>query len=297
METCPNGRYVRSSEVLGRGGFKVVYKAYDSKTSMEVAWSEVPFLESGAMTNDVYSEIRVLSSIEHKNVMRLFFWWHDRKRKMLVLITELFVPGSIKTHLKNYYPVSMTAIALWLTQIVSALEALHGSQRPILHRDIKCDNIFINSNTGEVKLGDLGSSLVKSTTRGTSIVGTPSYMAPEVFEGSYDASADIYSLGMAIVEMVTNKVPYAECKNMAQIYKKVLSGIPPLTVVQMPPTSLKHLVLGCLAPAEDRITLKQIMDSPFFFDPEASIASINEKAEPRIKSFGYIVDMAKKKSH
>lgn len=281
-------------KVLGRGAFKTVYKAYDSHTSMEVAWNELPFPASGPVSKSMYSEIRALSSVQHENVMRMFFWWHDRSRDMIIFITELFVPGSIKAHLETYFPVSMNAISMWVLQIVKALQALHGAERPIIHRDIKCDNIFINSNTGTVKVGDLGTSLLKASSRQNSVAGTLRYMAPEVFEGICDTRADIYSLGVSILEMLTNKDPYSECDNMAQMYGKVFSGTPPLALIQMRPSELKHIVLGCLAPAEERITLEQILQSPFFLNPEGSAAVKSTTTEPRLRSFGYILDMGKK---
>ena len=65
------------------------------------------------------------------------------------------------------------------------------------------------------------------TTHTESVLGTPEFMAPELYEESYDTAVDIYAFGMALLEMLTIEVPYSECKNPAQIYRKVSSNIYP----------------------------------------------------------------------
>lgn len=123
---------------------------------------------------------------------------------------------------------------------------LHGHSPPIIHRDLKCDNIFVNGNHGEVKIGDLGLATVMQKPTARSVigemlalfvgkisrtdeslefiaVGTPEFMAPELYEEEYNELVDVYSFGMCILEMVTCEYPYSECKNPAQIYKKVIS--------------------------------------------------------------------------
>ena len=93
---------------------------------------------------------------------------------------------------------------------------------PIIHRDIKCDNIFINSHKGTIMIGDLGIASIFSDSFKNTIIGTPEYMAPEIFEENYDTSVDIYSFGLCVLEIVTHESPYPECKeNPVKIYKKV----------------------------------------------------------------------------
>jgi WNK lysine deficient protein kinase len=99
---------------------------------------------------------------------------------------------------------------------------------PIIHRDIKPENIFINSNEGEIRIGDLGLATVLSDEFSCSVLGTPEYMAPEIFEGRYDTAVDIYALGMTLLELATLETPYYEYrKNPVKIYKKLCEGIKP----------------------------------------------------------------------
>jgi len=84
----------------------------------------------------------------------------------------------------------------------------------IIHRDIKCDNIFINSNSGEIKIGDLGLSTPMHNSYNHSVLGTPEFMAPEFYdekEVHYGTPVDIYAFGMCVLEMITLETPYKEC--------------------------------------------------------------------------------------
>uniref|UniRef100_H3BWD0 Protein kinase domain-containing protein n=1 Tax=Tetraodon nigroviridis TaxID=99883 RepID=H3BWD0_TETNG len=115
----------------------------------------------------------------------------------------------------------------------------------ILHRDLKCDNIFITGPSASVKIGDLGLATLKKASFVKSVIGrtpcrcrllsgTPEFMAPEMYEEKYDEAVDVYAFGMCILEMATSEYPYSECQNAAQIYRKVTKeGEPP----QSPQTS------------------------------------------------------------
>ncbi|KAG1678612.1 hypothetical protein FOA52_012619 [Chlamydomonas sp. UWO 241] len=88
----------------------------------------------------------------------------------------------------------------------------------------KSDNIFVNGSSGVVKIGDLGFATMRAgLSAAMSVIGTPEFMAPELYEESYDEKVDVYSFGMCLLELDTLEYPYAECKNAAQIYKKVVS--------------------------------------------------------------------------
>lgn len=112
----------------------------------------------------------------------------------------------------------------WCLQILEGLNYLHTRDPPIIHRDIKCDNIFINGNTGQVKIGDLGlaTNAVNYTSAKLSIIGTPEFMAPEYYDEDYDEKVDIWAFGMCVLEIATLEYPYIECSNPAQVFKKVM---------------------------------------------------------------------------
>jgi WNK lysine deficient protein kinase len=141
--------------------------------------------------------------------------------------------GSLKDYLRKNPMIRWNAVKRWCRQILRGLEFLHAKQ--IIHRDIKCDNIFINGATGDLRIGDLGLSTKISehgvaasldrpiTAAAMTCLGTPEFMAPELYEENYNEKVDIYAFGMSLLEMVTGMMPYHECTSAPQIYKKVMS--------------------------------------------------------------------------
>jgi len=91
----------------------------------------------------------------------------------------------------------------WCREILNGLNYLHTLDNPIIHRDIKCENIFINSFTNEIRIGDLGLACTLNASHAHSFIGTQEFMAPEIYEKDYSTKADIYSFGMTLLEIVT----------------------------------------------------------------------------------------------
>lgn len=119
---------------------------------------------------------------------------------------------------------TMEVVKHWSKQILEGLEYLHTRTPPIIHRDLKCSNIFIDGKTSQIMIGDLGLSKRYSQGEQMSIAGTPEFMAPEIFaNGVYDEKVDIYAFGMCILELITKKIPYSECNSIRDIYTKVTS--------------------------------------------------------------------------
>ena len=74
---------------------------------------------------------------------------------------------------------------------------MHTRTPPVIHRDLKCDNIFITGPTGSVKIGDLGLATLKNKSFAKSVIGTPEFMAPEMYDEHYDERVDVYAFGMS----------------------------------------------------------------------------------------------------
>lgn len=157
---------------------------------------------------------------------------------------------------KKYKHIGLQAIKSWTRLILQGLVYLHEHDPPVIHRDLKCDNIFVNGHLGQVKIGDLGlAAILHGSQPAHSVIGitiylfstndcwtywllnhsnccllifsivlgTPEFMAPELYEEEYNELVDVYSFGMCVLEMLTSDYPYSECANPAQIYKKVTS--------------------------------------------------------------------------
>jgi WNK lysine deficient protein kinase len=191
---------------------------------MEVAWNKVrlhDFLRSPGELERLYGEIHLLKSLRHRAVMRLHASWVDAPRRAVNFVTELFTSGTLRQYRHLHRRVSGAAVRRWCRQVLDGLAYLHA--HGVIHRDLKCDNIFVNGSQGQVKIGDLGLAAVRLAAAARCVVGTPEFMAPEVYAEAYDELADVYSFGMCVLEMVTLEYPYSECAHPVQIYKKVTS--------------------------------------------------------------------------
>lgn len=168
---------------------------------------------------ELSEEIEILKRVRHPNIIQFHdSWWNGNE---FCFVTELMTSGTLREYIRKLQIPNLKIVKRWARQILKGLAYLHSHNPPIIHRDIKCDNIFINGAHGEVKIGDMGTAKMKLGKKYT-VIGTPEFMAPEMYEEKgYSEKVDIYAFGMALLEMVTGEYPYNECKNAAQIYKKV----------------------------------------------------------------------------
>ncbi|KPJ19290.1 Serine/threonine-protein kinase WNK3 [Papilio machaon] len=201
-----------------------VYHGLDTQTGVAVAWCEL--LEKKLNKTErlrFREEADMLKKLQHPNIVRFYNYWEGTvaKKKNIVLITELMLSGTLKAYLRRFKKINPKVLKSWCRQILKGLNFLHSRTPPIIHRDLKCDNIFITGTTGSVKIGDLGLATLKNRSFAKSVIGTPEFMAPEMYEEHYDESVDVYAFGMCMLEMATGEYPYSECSGPAQIYKKV----------------------------------------------------------------------------
>ncbi|KAK2978665.1 hypothetical protein RJ640_019122 [Escallonia rubra] len=266
VERSPNNRYVRYGEILGKGAFKTVYKGFDEVDGIEIAWNQVSIedaLQSPENLERLYSEVHLLRTLKHENIIKSYISWVDDENKTINMITELFTSGNLRQYRRKHKSVDMKAIKSWARQILRGLNYLHCQNPPIIHRDLKCDNIFVNGNHGEVKIGDLGFATIMQQPTAQSVIGTPEFMAPELYEEEYNELVDIYSFGMCILELITCEYPYSECKNQAQIYKKVISGIKPAALGKVKDPQVKQFIEKCLLPQAERLPSAELLRDPF----------------------------------
>ncbi|XP_039040165.1 probable serine/threonine-protein kinase WNK3 isoform X2 [Hibiscus syriacus] len=254
-------------EVLGRGAFKKVYRAFDELEGIEVAWNQVKVTDLLRNSEDLerlYSEVHLLKTLKHKNIIKFYNSWVDTKNENINFITEIFTSGTLRQYRKKHKHVDLRALKKWSRQILEGLLYLHGHDPPVIHRDLKCDNIFVNGNQGEVKIGDLGLAVILRQARAAhSVIGTPEFMAPELYEEEYNELVDIYAFGMCLLELVTFEYPYLECANAAQIFKKVTSGIKPASLAKVTDPGVKLFIEKCIAKASERLSAKELLRDPF----------------------------------
>lgn len=216
----------------------------------------------------IIQEVQLLQKLEHKNIINFYGSWFCKEKNQVVFITEIMTSGTLKSYIKRVQFVKWKIIKRWCLQILEGLHYLHCQNPAVIHRDLKCDNIFINGNTGDLRIGDLGLSTqlaVHKQSRAQSVLGTPEFMAPELYDESYDEKVDIYAFGMCVLEMVTKEVPYIECLNPAQIYKKVTAGIRPRGLKRVVSQAAREFIELCLSRGngEVEVTAEYLMSHTF----------------------------------
>ncbi|TYH36762.1 hypothetical protein ES332_D13G287200v1 [Gossypium tomentosum] len=192
--------------------------------------------------------------------------------KPRIMITlKLILLDDMVGYRKKYKRVDIRAIKNWARQILQGLVYLHAHDPPVIHRDLKCDNIFVNGHLGQVKIGDLGlAAILRGSKSAHSVIGTPEFMAPELYEEDYNQLVDVYSFGMCVLEMLTSEYPYSECANPAQIYKKVTSGKLPGAFYQIQDLDAQRFIGKCLVNASNRLSAEQLLLDPFLAKDEAT---------------------------
>ncbi|XP_078535406.1 mitogen-activated protein kinase kinase kinase 2 [Lissotriton helveticus] len=230
----------RLGKLLGQGAFGRVFLCYDADTGRELAVKQVQFDPDSPETSKEVSalecEIQLLKNLLHERIVQYYGCLRDSQERTLSIFMEYMPGGSIKDQLKAYGALTENVTRKYTRQILEGVYYLHSNM--IVHRDIKGANILRDS-AGNVKLGDFGASkrlqtICLSGTGMMSVTGTPYWMSPEVISGEgYGRKADIWSVGCTVVEMLTEKPPWAEFEAMAAIFKIATQTTNP----QLPPHS------------------------------------------------------------
>jgi eukaryotic-like serine/threonine-protein kinase len=195
------GKY-RILSSLGSGGFGSVFLAEDTWIDKKVAL-KVPH-KQGLDFSDMVKEPRLLASLNHPNIVAVLT---AEKQDDVFFIVMEYVTGETLEHIIMREGALELNRALDFTcQICNAVDHAHSAG--ILHRDIRPGNMLV-SDTGMLKVSDFGTSrFLEIAAHGTTVIGSPPYMAPEQFHGKAVFASDIYSVGVTMYQMLTGSLPY-----------------------------------------------------------------------------------------
>lgn len=231
-------------ECVGRGNFGDVYRAVEKKTNKVVAVKVVNLEETDDDIDVLVQEISFLSQLKSKYITNYFETY--LKDTNMWIIMEYCGGGSCADLLKCHKRLDEEIVCFIIRETLRGLEYLHLERK--IHRDIKSANILLTSD-GLVKLADFGVSgqITATNIKKDTFVGTPFWMAPEVItrKSGYNEKADIWSLGITTIELITGSPPYSDHEPM-----KILFEIPkkpaPLLSGSQYSYQIKEFIKFCL---------------------------------------------------
>ncbi len=251
------GRYEIKSE-LGRGGMAIVYLGYDPRFEREVAIKVLPseLIQYPQLQLRFEREAKIIAKLDHPAIVAVYDVGEENSQPYIVM--QYMRGGSladkIKNRLQNNQLFSIEEAIEFFEQIAPGIDEAHA--RGVIHRDLKPSNILFDKK-GAPYISDFGIAKIiqthhESTTPGNTIIGTPSYWAPEQASGQpIDSRADIYALGVMLFEMLTGKLPYEADITMSVAMKHITEPVPNMLTVNPTLPSWMQMVMS-KAMAKDR---------------------------------------------
>ncbi|QQS36462.1 MAG: protein kinase [Ignavibacteriales bacterium] len=241
--------HYRIAELLGTGGMGKVYRAIDINTNNQVALKVInpELLKDQENKNRFAFEGNHLSAFKHKNIVRVFESVSLEDNSFIAM--ELLEGGSLKQFLNKHHPLTKEKFKNISIQVCEGLKEIHSKK--IIHRDIKTTNLMFDSS-GVLKIMDFGiskSTLVTTMTSLGTVVGTLGYVAPEqVTNTNADERSDIYSLGVVMYEMATNRLPFNGENEIALIHS-IFNTTPelPSTLNDLLTKDIDEIIFKCLS--------------------------------------------------
>ena len=187
---------------LGSGGFGAVYLAKDTWIDKEVA-IKVPHKQNLNFT-ELLREPRLLAALDHPNIVSITT--AEKEDQLFFIVMEYVEGKTLDDLIVEKAPLETSTVVNYTKQIASAVD--HAHQQGVIHRDLRPPNMLI-SGSDVLKVTDFGTSrFLEIAAHGTTVIGSPPYMAPEQFAGKAVFASDLYSLGITMYQMLTGALPY-----------------------------------------------------------------------------------------
>jgi len=228
---------------LGSGGFGAVYLAEDTWIDKKVAL-KVPHRQNLDFS-ELLREPRLLASLSHPNVVTVLT---AEKQDNVFFIVMEYVPGdTLEAIIERDGALDLPRVLDYTCQICNAVD--HAHRHGVIHRDLRPGNVLV-SEQGMAKVADFGTSrFLEIAAHGTTVIGSPPYMAPEQFQGKAVFASDIYSLGVTMYQMLTGVLPYNTPGpgDVERLMRGELTT-PPRARNQHIPKGISDIVMKAMAP-------------------------------------------------
>jgi len=284
-EVFPN-YYLLDHQVIGEGAFGRVQKCKHKETGNVFAVKIINQLEMSQVEKvRLQYEIDILKNLNHPNIVRLYEVFQDKKQ--ILLVTELCEGRELFDEIIDRKTFTEAEAAIVTKQILQAISYCH--EQKVAHRDLKPENILINpKEMGSIKVIDFGTSHVfdKEQHEMHQMYGTAYYIAPEVLEGKYTESCDLWSIGVILYIMLSGRPPFSG-KNDRDILKAVQEGNYSLRgdLWDRRSEMVKSLIRGLMnMDAERRLTAKKALEHAWFKKQDEKNTFDVEVAQEAIKN-------------
>jgi eukaryotic-like serine/threonine-protein kinase len=237
------GKY-KILQPIGSGGFGTVYLAEDTWIDKRVAL-KVPHKQNLDF-GELLREPRLLASLNHPNIVTILT--AERQENVFFIVMEFIAGETLETIIAREGALDVARALDYTCQICNAVD--HAHRHGVLHRDLRPSNVLV-AERGLLKVADFGTSrFLEIAAHGTTVIGSPPYMAPEQFQGKAVFASDIYSLGVTIYQMLTGVLPYdtPSPADLDRLISGELLSAPRLKNPKVP-KAINDIVLKAMAPA------------------------------------------------
>ncbi|KAI8086056.1 kinase-like domain-containing protein [Halteromyces radiatus] len=293
IEAMPPTTLYSDLILIANGDSGPMYAAKHALSNRMVAIKKIPLTAKEKLTK-LDQELLLMKMSRHPNIVELIAKYTVEDEIWVVTeYMDISLADIIMTQSSNSSFIAEVQMARIAREIVRALTHLHRLRR--IHRDIRSDNVLLN-HRGDIKLVDFSqcAQLTNHQEKRRSVVGTPYWMAPEVIKGQeYDTKADIWSLGVMMMEMIQGNPPYIDHPPLRAVFLIAANGIPKLDHPEQWSHALKDFIEKCtLMDPDARPDAEQLLKHPFLTMAATSESTMelvnqvktwNERVEVRLE--------------
>lgn len=264
--------HYRLGNLVGEGAYGKVFECLNIETGEILAVKHVELSgDNKKIVNEIASlkkEISLLRTLKHRNIVKYVTTQVSDDMKSVDILMEFVPGGSVRQLLNKFEKFHEKTVQKYLNQLLQGLEYLHS--KGIIHRDIKSANLLVD-NEGTIKLSDFGASkyIEDSIEMNRSLKGSPYWIAPEVaLRTGHTFSADIWSVGCVVIEMLTGNPPWSNISKSAKEVLKIVANTkyPPQFPSNLSKSCEEFLNMCLKIDPRQRSTLKQLLQSDFILN-------------------------------